>query len=281
MKFAKMHGLDNDYVYVDCFTERISDPAGLARLFSDRHKGIGSDGLILIGPSGKADFRMQIYNADGSVAEMCGNGIRCLGKYVYERGMTDKTELTVETLAGIRRLRLTVEDKTVTEVEADMGIPILKADKIPIVSEHSMVVDEPIVVDGVMLRMTGVSLGNPHAVIYVQSVRTADIGWLGPRLEHHGRFPRRINVEFTEIIDRHTISVRVWERGAKETLSCGTGACAAVVASVLNDLTERRVRVKLTGGDLTVEWREADNTVYMTGPAAAVFDGVINIPSAG
>ena len=141
MKFAKMHGLGNDYVYVDCFTERISDPAGLARLFSDRHKGIGSDGLILIGPSGKADFRMQIYNADGSVAEMCGNGIRCLGKYVYERGMTDKTELTVETLAGIRRLRLTVEDKTVTEVEADMGIPILKADKIPIVSEHSMVVD--------------------------------------------------------------------------------------------------------------------------------------------
>ena len=279
MKFTKMHGLGNDYVYVNCFMEKVRDPALAARYVSDRHRGIGSDGLILIGPSEKADFRMQIYNADGSVAEMCGNGIRCLGKYVYEQGLTDKTKITVETLAGIRKMVLKVEEKKVIQVEVDMGIPILKADRIPVISEHTMVIDEPITVNGKEYRMTGVSMGNPHAVFYVRNVKRIDINWLGPCFEHHGRFPRRIHVEFTEVKDRHTLCVRVWERGAGETLSCGTGACAAVVASVLNNLTERKVSVKLKGGDLTVEWREDDNTVYMTGPAESVFDGEIYIPS--
>lgn len=277
MKFTKMHGLGNDYVYVNCFTEEAKEPAELAKLLSDRHKGIGSDGLILIGPSRKADFRMQMYNADGSVGEMCGNGIRCLAKYVYEHGMTAQKILSVETKAGIRRLELMTDKGIVSRVRVDMGSPILKADRIPIISDKEMVISEPILVNRMEYRMTGVSMGNPHVVVYVRNVNGMDVRWLGPRFEYHGRFPKRINTEFAEVIDRNTVKVRVWERGAGETMACGTGACAVAVAGVLNDLTERTVTVKLLGGDLTIEWEESSNTVYMTGPAVTVFDGEINI----
>lgn len=277
MKFTKMHGLGNDYVYVNCFTEEVAEPHVLARRISDRHKGIGSDGLILICPSEKADFAMQMYNADGSVGEMCGNGIRCLGKYVYDHGMTAQRQISVETKAGIRHLELMVDKGEVTVVGVDMGIPILKADKIPIISDHTTVLDEPIIVNRIEYRMTGISMGNPHAVIFVSSVNGIDIKYLGPGFEYHGRFPRRINAEFAQVIDRSTVKVRVWERGAGETMACGTGACAVVVASVLNDLTDRQVTVKLLGGDLTVRWEETDGTVYMSGPAQTVFDGEIDI----
>lgn len=277
MKFTKMHGLGNDYVYVNCFTEEAKEPSALARAVSSRHTGIGSDGLILIGPSKKADFRMQMYNADGSVGEMCGNGIRCLGKYVYEHGMTAQKELSVETKAGIRHLKLTVDNGHVMKVKVDMGSPILKADQIPIISDREKVIGEPILVNRMEYLMTGVSMGNPHAVVYVRNVNGIDVKWLGPGFEYHGRFPRRINVEFAEVIDSSTVKVRVWERGAGETMACGTGACAVAVAGVLNNLTERTVTVKLVGGDLTIEWEKESNTVYMTGPAVEVFSGEIYI----
>lgn len=277
MYFTKMHGLGNDYVYVNCFAEYIREPERLARAFSDRHFGIGSDGLILIGPSEKADFRMEIYNADGSRAEMCGNGIRCLAKYVYERGMTRKQELQVETASGIRRLWLQVSKNAVEQVTVDMGYPILQADKIPIISEHSRVIQEKITIHQTEYKITGVSMGNPHAVVYVKRVKGIDLNRMGPEFEYHGRFPKRINVEFVEVVNRQSIRVRVWERGAGETLACGTGACAAVVASVLNDLTERQVSVQLEGGELTVLWDRDDGKVYMTGPAVTVYDGEIQV----
>lgn len=279
MKFTKMHGLGNDYIYVNCFEEKIKEPSKIARFISDRHKGIGSDGLILIGPSKKADFRMQIFNADGAVAEMCGNGIRCVGKYVFDRGMTEKEELEIETLAGIRRLKLhtkKLDAAIVTSVTVDMGIPILTADKIPVISKNTQVINETIMINHMNYRMTAISMGNPHAVVFVKNVKGVDLPLLGPAFEYHGRFPKRINTEFVEVLDRNTINVRVWERGAGETLACGTGACAAVVASVLNNLTEREVTVKLLGGDLKVEWRQSDNIVYMTGPAQTVYDGAID-----
>ncbi len=277
MYFTKMHGLGNDYVYVNCFAEYIREPERIARQISDRHFGVGSDGLILIGPSKKADFKMEIYNADGSRAEMCGNGIRCLAKYVYEHKLTDKKELLVETLAGIRRLWLRVSGEQVEEVTVDMGYPILQADKIPIISENSRVVQEKITIHQTEYRMTGVSMGNPHAVVYVKRVKGIDLERMGPEFEYHGRFPKRVNVEFAEVTDRNNIKVRVWERGAGETMACGTGACASVVASVLNDLTERQVTVKLKGGELTVLWSEKDGKVYMTGPAVTVYDGEIRV----
>lgn len=280
MYFTKMHGLGNDYVYVNCFTEYVREPEKLARRLSDRHFGIGADGLILIVPSEKADFGMEIYNADGSRAEMCGNGIRCLAKYVYEQGLTDKRELTVETLAGIRKLWLDVREGRVEQVTVDMGYPVFQADKIPIISENSRVVQEKITIRRTEYRMTGVSMGNPHAVVYVKHVNGLELGLLGPEFEYHGRFPKRVNVEFVEVVSRNEIRVRVWERGAKETLACGTGACAAVAASVLNDLTERQVTVQLKGGELTVLWSEEDGKIYMTGPAVAVFEGWI-LPCGG
>lgn len=277
MYFTKMHGLGNDYVYVNCFAENVREPGKLARRLSDRHFGIGADGLILIGPSVKADFRMEIYNADGSRAEMCGNGIRCLAKYVYDRGMTGKRELEIETPAGIRRVWLETAGGRVRQVTVDMGYPILQADKIPIISEHSRVVQEKIEVCHTEYRMTGVSMGNPHAVIYVKRVDGLDLARLGPEIEYHGRFPRRINVEFVQVLSRRELRVRVWERGSAETLACGTGACAAAVASVLNDLTERQVTVKLKGGELTIQWNPEDGKVYLTGPAKMVYDGQITI----
>ena len=277
MKFTKMQGLGNDYVYVNCFEEKIENPPAVARYVSDRHFGIGSDGLIMINPSEVADFEMEMYNADGSRGEMCGNGIRCVAKYVYDYGLTDKTQISVETLGGIKYLDLTVEDGKVVLVKVDMGKPELKSDLIPIISENEKVIDEPIEVDGQVYHMTGVSMGNPHTVIYVDDVKNLDLEKIGPKFENHERFPKRINTEFVHCIDRNTVEMRVWERGSGEPLACGTGACAVAVASILNNLTDTRVTVKLLGGDLQIEWDREKNHVFMTGPAKVVFDGVIDI----
>lgn len=277
MKFTKMHGLGNDYVYVNCFEEKIDNPPAVARFVSDRHFGIGSDGLIMINPSKTADFEMEMYNADGSRGEMCGNGIRCVAKYVYDYGLTDKTQISVETLGGIKYLDLTVEDGKVSLVKVDMGKPKLEADLIPIISEREQVIDEPIEVDGKEYHMTGVSMGNPHAVIYVDDVKGLDLEKIGPKFENHERFPKRINTEFVHCIDRQTVEMRVWERGSGETLACGTGACAVAVSSILNNLTDTQVTVKLLGGDLQIEWDREKDRVFMTGSATVVFDGVIDI----
>ena len=277
MKFTKMHGLGNDYVYVNCFEEKIDNPPAVARFVSDRHFGIGSDGLIMINPSKTADFEMEMYNADGSRGEMCGNGIRCVAKYVYDYGLTNKTQISVETLGGIKYLDLTVEDGKVSLVKVDMGKPELEADLIPIISEREQVIDEPIEVDGKEYHMTGVSMGNPHAVIYVDDVKGLDLEKIGPKFENHERFPKRINTEFVHCIDRQTVEMRVWERGSGETLACGTGACAVAVSSILNNLTDTQVTVKLLGGDLQIEWDREKDRVFMTGPATVVFDGVIDI----
>jgi len=277
MKFTKMHGLGNDYVYVNCFEEKIDNPPAVARFVSDRHFGIGSDGLIMINPSKTADFEMEMYNADGSRGEMCGNGIRCVAKYVYDYGLTDKTQISVETLGGIKYLDLTVEDGKVSLVKVDMGKPELEADLIPIISEREQVIDEPIEVDGKEYHMTGVSMGNPHAVIYVDDVKGLDLEKIGPKFENHERFPKRINTEFVHCIDRQTVEMRVWERGSGETLACGTGACAVAVSSILNNLTDTQVTVKLLGGDLQIEWDREKDRVFTTGPATVVFDGVIDI----
>ena len=277
MKFTKMHGLGNDYVYVNCFEEKIDNPPAVARFVSDRHFGIGSDGLIMINPSKTADFEMEMYNADGSRGEMCGNGIRCVAKYVYDYGLTDKTQISVETLGGIKYLDLTVEDGKVSLVKVDMGKPELEADLIPIISEREQVIDEPIEVDGKEYHMTGVSMGNPHAVIYVDDVKGLDLEKIGSKFENHERFPKRINTEFVHCIDRQTVEMRVWERGSGETLACGTGACAVAVSSILNNLTDTQVTVKLLGGDLQIEWDREKDRVFMTGPASVVFVGVIDI----
>ncbi len=274
MKFTKMQGLGNDYVYVNCLKEKIADPPELARKISDRHFGVGSDGLIMINPSDKADFEMEMYNADGSRAEMCGNGIRCVAKYVYDYGLTDKTYISVETLAGIKYLDLTVENGKVSLVKVDMGQPILEPEKIPVAAKGSRVVDEPLLVDGKEYRMTCVSMGNPHAVIFVdEDVKNLPLEKIGPSFENHICFPKRVNTEFVRVIDRHTAEMRVWERGSGETLACGTGTCAVAVACVLNGLTEDAITVHLLGGNLYIEWDREKNTVYMTGPAEVVFDG--------
>lgn len=277
MKFTKMQGLGNDYVYVNCMEQMVEDAAETARRVSDRHFGIGSDGLILICPSDKADFEMRMYNADGSRGEMCGNGIRCVGKYVYDYGLTDKTSLSVETLGGIKHLFLEVEGGKISLVKVDMGPAILEPEKIPVTAEGSRVVDEPLCVDGKTFRMTCVSMGNPHAVIYVDDVQGMDLEKTGPSFENHERFPNRINTEFAHVLDRNTVEMRVWERGSGETLACGTGACAVAVASILNGYTEDQVTVRLLGGDLKIEWDREANKVYMTGPAEVVFDGEIHL----
>ena len=277
MKFTKMQGLGNDYVYVNCMEQMVEDAAETARRVSDRHFGIGSDGLILICPSDKADFEMRMYNADGSRGEMCGNGIRCVGKYVYDYGLTDKTSLSVETLGGIKHLFLEVEGGKVSLVKVDMGPAILEPEKIPVTAEGSRVVDEPLCVDGKTFRMTCVSMGNPHAVIYVDDVQGMDLEKTGPSFENHERFPNRINTEFAHVLDRNTVEMRVWERGSGETLACGTGACAVAVASILNGYTEDQVAVRLLGGGQKIEWDREANKVYMTGPAEVVFDGEIHL----
>ena len=279
MKFTKMHGIGNDYVYVNCFEESVKNPAEVSKFVSDRHFGIGSDGLILISPSAIADFRMNIYNADGSQAEMCGNGIRCVAKYVYDYGLTDKTEISVETLAGIKYLRLQVENGKVASVEVNMGAPILEPKEIPVAVEESPVVNVPVEVKGKIYHMTCVSMGNPHAIIFMNNVKDLDIAAIGPYFENHTVFPKRTNTEFVEVLDRNTVNMRVWERGSDETLSCGTGACATTVACILNDKTENEVTVHLLGGDLKIRWDREANQVYMTGPATVVFDGEITLPN--
>ena len=274
MKFTKMQGIGNDYVYVNCLQETIENPSELAKKISDRHYGVGSDGLIMINPSDKADFEMEMYNADGSRGEMCGNGIRCVAKYVYDYGLTDKTSISVEPLAGIKYLDLTVEDGKVVLVKVDMGKPMLRPEEVPVVSEKEEVIDEPITVDGQEYRMTCVSMGNPHAVVFIdQDVKEFPLETVGVKFENHERFPKRVNTEFVNVLDRHTAQMRVWERGSGETLACGTGACAVAVACALNGLTEDEVTVKLLGGDLQIKWDREKNTVYMTGPAEVVFDG--------
>lgn len=277
MKFTKMHGCGNDYVYVNLFEEQIENPAKVSIAVSDRHFGIGSDGLITIGASEIADFRMRIYNADGSEAEMCGNGIRCVAKYVYDHKLTDKTEITVETGAGMKTLQLTVKDDKVTLVRVDMGEPILTPDEIPVVADGDRVVDEPIVVDDKEWRMTCVSMGNPHAVVFVDDVAHFELEKYGPLFENHVRFPKRTNTEFVQIISRNEAIMRVWERGSAETWACGTGTCATVMACILNGLTDNDVLVHLRGGDLRIVYDEKSNHVFMTGPATEVFEGEIQL----
>lgn len=273
MKFTKMHGIGNDYVYMDCTKERLENPGEIARLVSDRHKGIGSDGLILIQSSDEADFEMAMYNADGSYGKMCGNGIRCVAKYVYDNGLTDKTEISVISGGAVKYLKLTVENGKVKKVRVNMGEPILKPSEIPVVGEGDKLVASPIVVDNQVYEMTCVSMGNPHAVVFLDGVENLKIEEIGPRFEQHERFPDRVNTEFVERIDRKNLKMRVWERGSGETMACGTGACATAVAAILNGYAERDVTVHLLGGDLEISWDETDNCVYMTGPAATAFTG--------
>ena len=273
MKFTKLHGCGNDYVYVNLFEETIENPAELSIEISDRHFGIGSDGLITIGPSEVADFRMRIYNADGSEAEMCGNGIRCVAKYVYDHKLTTKTEISVESGAGIKYLKLFVEEGKVSQVRVDMGEPILTPDLIPVVADGEKVIDEEIEVCGKNWKMTCVSMGNPHAVVFVDDVENFELEKYGPHFENHPRFPKRTNTEFVKVISRNEASMRVWERGSAETWACGTGTCATAMACILNGLTDNKVLVHLRGGDLTIEYDEKTNHVFMTGPATEVFNG--------
>lgn len=277
MNFTKMEGCGNDYVYVDCTKKPLNNPSAVAVQVSDRHFGIGSDGLILIKPSDKADFFMEMYNSDGSQAQMCGNGIRCVGKFVYDKGLTAKTQISVDTLAGIKYLDLNVVNGKVCSVKVNMGSPVLEAEKIPVKAAKSPVVRERITVAGKDYEMTCVSMGNPHAVVYVDSTDDLLIEAVGPLFEKHEKFPEKTNTEFVEVIDRKTLKMRVWERGAGETLACGTGACATLVASVLNGLCENEATIKLLGGDLKITWDRENDLIFMEGPARTVFEGIIEI----
>lgn len=277
MKFTKMQGIGNDYVYVNCLRETVIDPVQTAIKVSNRNYGIGSDGLILIKPSDQADFEMDMYNADGSRGAMCGNGIRCVGKYVYDYGLTSKTEISIDTQSGIKYLKLQAENGKVSLVTVDMGKPELEAAKIPVLSEKKKIIMEPIQVEGTTYHITGVSMGNPHAVVYMENIKELDIEKAGPGFEHHPAFPDRINTEFVKVLDEETIEMRVWERGSGETLACGTGACAVAVASIINGFVKEEVTVKLLGGDLKIRWDRKENKVYMTGPAEIVFEGEIRI----
>lgn len=273
MKFTKMHGCGNDYVYVNGFTEKVADKPKAVVALSDRHFGIGSDGVIFINPSQQADFEMEMYNADGTRAEMCGNGIRCVGKYVYDHGMTDKTSITVESFGKVKYLDLTVENGKVVRVKVNMGKPELTAKDVPVVSEHEQVIDEEIIVKGKSYRMTCVSMGNPHAVVFMDDVEHLAIEEIGPYFENHERFPNRTNTEFVQVIDDSHVKMRVWERGTGETLACGTGCCATAVACVLNHRTGAHVTVQVLGGEIEIYWDQKENLVYMTGPAVTVFEG--------
>lgn len=277
MKFTKMHGISNDYIYINGATEKIYNPSDVAIKLSDRHTGIGSDGIVMILPSKTCDFRMRMFNSDGSEAEMCGNASRCVGKYVYDKGLTKKTKVSLETLAGKKILNLHVVDGKVDMVTVDMGEPILRGTDIPTIFDLPTVVSQPIVVSGKKILTTCVSMGNPHSVVYVDDVDSLDLEKIGPSYECHPAFPHKTNTEFVEIISRNEVKMRVWERGAGETMACGTGACAVAVASVLNGFTDRDVRVKLRGGDLQIKWDDDDNHVYMTGPATTVYEGDVEI----
>ncbi len=278
MKFTKMHGIGNDYIYVNCFEEKVDNPEKVSIYVSDRRKGIGSDGLVMIMPSDKADFRMRIFNADGSEAMMCGNATRCIGKYVYDKGLTDKTEITLETNSGIKYLTLFPENGKVEFVEVDMGKAILTPKDIPVNSDKERFISEPVEVDGKEYKITCVSMGNPHAIVYMDDIKDLELEKIGPSFENHKLFPDRINTEFIEVIDSHTLNMRVWERGSGETFACGTGACASVVASVLNGYCnhDEEVTVHLRGGDLKITWN-SDGTVIMKGPAALICDGDVDV----
>lgn len=277
MKFTKMQGCGNDYIYIDGKAEQIppEEKPELVRRLSDRHFGIGGDGVIFINPFDVADFEMEMYNADGTRAEMCGNGIRCVGKYVYDKGLTDKTDITVISAGKVKYLTLFVRDGKVETVKVNMGAPELTTALVPVLCDQEQTVDEPISVRGREYRMTCVSMGNPHAVVFVDDVESLAIEEIGPYFENHERFPARTNTEFVQVIDKNTVRMRVWERGTGETLACGTGACAAVVACVLNGLTGEAVTVELLGGSLDITWDRVANLVYMTGPAVTVFEGTI------
>ena len=285
LHFTKMEGLGNDYVYVNCFKEKVEHPSELAVRVSDRHFGIGSDGLILIKPSEVADFMMDMYNADGTQSEMCGNGIRCVGKYVYDYGLTDKTSVSIETLAGIKYLEFTFGDeekngrKTVELVRVNMGAPILAPEDVPVdlPDAGDIVQDYPIMVAGKEYRITCVSMGNPHCVSFVDDVDNFPLEEVGPLFENNPIFPRRVNAEFVELVSPTYAKMRVWERGTGETLACGTGTCATAVACILNGKTEDEVTVKLLGGELLIRWDRDANIIYMTGPAKVVFDGEIEV----
>lgn len=273
IKFTKMHGLGNDYVYIDAINQKIENESSLAKFVSNRHFGIGSDGLILICKSDIADFKMRMFNSDGSEAEMCGNGIRCVGKFVYDKGLTDKTTVKIETLAGIKTLVLNTKEGKVETARVDMGEPILEAEKIPVISKEHPVKNLELEAENEKFKFTCVSMGNPHAITIVENTKEFDVEKYGKILEVDKAFPKKANIEFAQIIDKENIKMRVWERGAGETLACGTGACATAVACNLNGLTGRKVNIELLGGTLNIEWNEKDNHVYMTGPAVTVFDG--------
>lgn len=275
MRFTKMQGCGNDYVYINGFQEKIENKKEVVKQLSDRHFGIGSDGVIFINPSEKADFEMEMYNADGSRSEMCGNGIRCVGKYVFDHRLTEETAITIESFGVIRYLDLEVIDGKVKYVKVNMGEPQLLASQIPVISQKAQVINESIIVDGKTYDMTCVSMGNPHAVVFIENMEELQIGKVGPLFENNTCFPNKVNTEFVKIINRSHVEMRVWERGTGETLACGTGACATVVAAVLNDLTDRKVSVKLLGGTLEIEWNQETNLVYMSGSAVTVFEGEI------
>ncbi|MCM1144480.1 MAG: diaminopimelate epimerase [Blautia sp.] len=279
MKFTKMHGCGNDYIYINGFTEKIAqeDKPGLVRKISDRHFGVGGDGVIFINPSQIADFEMEMYNADGSRAEMCGNGIRCVGKYVYDNQMTEQTNISIVSCGKIKYLELFLKDEKVDTVKVNMGTPELRAYAVPVLTDtgKDSVIDEPVEVRGTTYKMTCVSMGNPHAVVFVDDVDRLDLEKIGPCFEQHERFPNRVNTEFVKVLDKSHVQMRVWERGTGETLACGTGSCATVVACVLNGLTDETVTVKLLGGELQITWDRKENQVYMTGPAETVFEGEI------
>ena len=280
LTFSKMHGIGNDYIYINCFQETVTDPEKLSIFLSDVRFGVGSDGLVLILPSEVADFRMRIFNADGSEAMMCGNATRCIGKYVYDMGMTDKTEISLETNSGIKYLTLYPgADNKIESVKVDMGKAILIPKDIPVNSDLDRFIAQPVTVDGKEYAMTCVSMGNPHAIVFLPDVDSLDLEKIGPSFEHHPLFPDRVNTEFSRVLDDHTVEMRVWERGAGETLACGTGACAVAVASILNGyvVKDQPVTIKLLGGDLEIFWDQQKNTVFMTGPAEVVFDGEIKL----
>lgn len=275
LKFTKMHGAGNDYIYVNGLTENIENASQLAISLSNRNFGIGSDGLVLILPSDSCDFRMQMFNSDGSEAEMCGNATRCVGKYIYDNKLTNKKEITLETKAGTKYITLLEGDTKTRKVTVDMGEPILDPTLIPVNITQNPVLNYPLNIDGKEWQISCVSMGNPHAVIFTEGIKDFNLPVLGPKFETNPIFPRKTNTEFIEVVDRNTLNMRVWERGAGETLACGTGACAAAVAAILNNHCDRKIKIHLLGGDLDIEWRESNNHVYMTGEAVTVFEGTI------
>lgn len=277
LKFTKMQGAGNDYIYMNGFTQKIDNPSEMAVKLSNRNFGIGSDGLVLILPSDTSDFRMQMFNSDGSEAEMCGNASRCVGKYVYDNGLTTKKEITLETKAGVKYISLLEGNDKARKITVDMGEPILDPVKIPVKVDKDPVLNFPLDIDGKIWEISCVSMGNPHAVVFTTGIKDLDLSVLGPKFEKHPIFPRKTNTEFIEIVDRQTLNMRVWERGAGETLACGTGACAAAVAAILNGYCDRKIEIHLLGGDLEIEWDQKNNHVYMTGEAVTVFEGELSI----